>query len=264
MISKPAPGAEGRAAREDALACLNHLIAEALTLAPSCLRYMERLHDKDIFKFCAIPQMMAIATLGQLANNPLVFTGVVKIRKGQALVLMKDAGSMTNVHLTFLAYARSIRAAIPPHHKAAYALAAQATSEIEEACLRALPNGALALASSPFFSMRAMGLVLVALVALLAHLYERSRSAGWGDGAVSYMPRITDSWDVAAVVGVVFCVGYLFAVGGTPLALAKGGSGSGLTPPSSPTNAGKAKQVAAADKAPGSGSAGRRRAAVKA
>ena len=108
------PGPAGAMARENALQCLNHLVAEALTLAPSCLRYMERLHDADIFKFCAIPQMMAIATLGQLANNPLVFTGVVKIRKGQALVLMKDAGSMTNVHLTFLAYARSIRAAGDP------------------------------------------------------------------------------------------------------------------------------------------------------
>jgi farnesyl-diphosphate farnesyltransferase len=45
---------------------------------------------KEIFRFCAITQVMAIATLAELYNNPLVFTGVVKIRKGLAVLLIND------------------------------------------------------------------------------------------------------------------------------------------------------------------------------
>lgn len=52
-------------------------------LAPSCLRYMGHLRHPEVFRFCAIPQVMAIATLAKVVNNADVFTGVVKIRKGQ-------------------------------------------------------------------------------------------------------------------------------------------------------------------------------------
>ena len=41
----------------------------------SCLDYMERLQDPAIFRFCAIPQIMAIATLSLCYNNHTVFTG---------------------------------------------------------------------------------------------------------------------------------------------------------------------------------------------
>ena len=36
---------------------------------------MERLKDQDILRFCAIPQVMAIATLAKVYNNANVFTG---------------------------------------------------------------------------------------------------------------------------------------------------------------------------------------------
>jgi hypothetical protein len=36
---------------------------------------------------------MAVATLAKLANNADVYTGVVKIRKGQALRLLMDGAS---------------------------------------------------------------------------------------------------------------------------------------------------------------------------
>ena len=39
---------------------------------------------------CGINQVMAIATLDRLANNSDAFTGVLKIRKGQALRLLMD------------------------------------------------------------------------------------------------------------------------------------------------------------------------------
>lgn len=78
-----------------ALACLNHLVADALTLAPACLSYLAALKNRgDVFRFCAIPQVMAIATLAKVVNNRDVFTGVVKIRKGKALVLLTGANDM--------------------------------------------------------------------------------------------------------------------------------------------------------------------------
>ena len=45
---------------------------------------MSLLRTPEVFRFCAIPQIMAIATLRELYSNPKVFTGVVKIRKGRA------------------------------------------------------------------------------------------------------------------------------------------------------------------------------------
>lgn len=41
---------------------------------------------------------MAIATLDKLANNGDVYTGVVKIRKGQAVQLMMNAGDMPSLY----------------------------------------------------------------------------------------------------------------------------------------------------------------------
>lgn len=40
---------------------------------------------------------MAIATLAACYNNPRVFEGVVKIRKGQAVTLMVQSTSMENL-----------------------------------------------------------------------------------------------------------------------------------------------------------------------
>jgi phytoene/squalene synthetase len=67
------------------IGCLNHMVADAMTHVPSCLRYLAKLNDPSVFRFCAIPQVMAIATLEELVSNPKVFTGVVKIRKGMAV-----------------------------------------------------------------------------------------------------------------------------------------------------------------------------------
>ena len=44
---------------------------------------------------------MAIATLERCYNNPAVFTGVVKIRKGEAVRLMVEATAHDKVHAIF-------------------------------------------------------------------------------------------------------------------------------------------------------------------
>jgi farnesyl-diphosphate farnesyltransferase len=71
--------------RDAALTCLNHLITNALHHVPDCLAYMKGLKNKSVFKFCAIPQVMAIATLALCYDNYQVFQTNVKIRKGLAV-----------------------------------------------------------------------------------------------------------------------------------------------------------------------------------
>jgi len=74
--------------------CLNHMIADALEMVGSCLSYLEALNDPDVISFCALPQVMAIATLSVCFDNQKVFQGVVKIRKGQAARIMLDMSPM--------------------------------------------------------------------------------------------------------------------------------------------------------------------------
>ncbi|MFT5053796.1 MAG: farnesyl-diphosphate farnesyltransferase, partial [Oceanospirillaceae bacterium] len=53
-----------------------------------------------IFRFCAIPQAMALATLNEVYDNPMVFTSNVKIRKGLASKIMvgvRDMDDMQNM-----------------------------------------------------------------------------------------------------------------------------------------------------------------------
>lgn len=99
--------------RERAVHCLNHLISNALECIPECLDYMELLHTEEVFRFCAIPQVMAIATLSDLYNNPKVFTGVVKIRKGRAAKLILDTKTRGGLHKWFNVMCRDILQRVP-------------------------------------------------------------------------------------------------------------------------------------------------------
>ncbi|KAJ1458820.1 isoprenoid synthase domain-containing protein [Pelagophyceae sp. CCMP2097] len=81
-----AKGGSGRA-----LALLDELVADALELVPDALEYLRRIQTPEVYRFCAIPQVMAIATLAQCFGNPKLFTGVVKIRKGTAASLIVDS-----------------------------------------------------------------------------------------------------------------------------------------------------------------------------
>lgn len=110
----------GEFAREDsmqqALNLLNHLVMDALHCVPECLEYMDLLHTEEVFRFCAIPQVMAIGTLAELYNNPKVFTGVVKIRKGLAAKMILDTSSREGLHKWFYLMAQDILSKIPRNH----------------------------------------------------------------------------------------------------------------------------------------------------
>lgn len=95
-------------ARGRAVQCLNHLVTDALECVPECLEYMALLRTKEVFHFCAIPQIMAIATMAELYGNPLVFTGVVKIRKGMSAKLMIQTDNVDSLHYHFNHFAKVI------------------------------------------------------------------------------------------------------------------------------------------------------------
>ncbi|KAG0632443.1 hypothetical protein M758_1G329000 [Ceratodon purpureus] len=92
---------------ENAVKCLNAMITNALTHAIDCLRYMEAIEDEDNLRFCAIPQIMAIATLAECYNNINVFRGVVKIRRGITAKIMQMR-SMDDVHGAFFDFSKKI------------------------------------------------------------------------------------------------------------------------------------------------------------
>jgi len=62
----------GKGVNKQALSCLNFLIADALELVPDVLTYLELLRTPEVFRFSAIPQVMAIGTLAECFDNPRV------------------------------------------------------------------------------------------------------------------------------------------------------------------------------------------------
>lgn len=79
------------------VSCLNHMINDALMHATDCLEYLKRLKNEKIFRFCAIPQVMAMATLAEIYNNYKVYTKNVKIRKGFAAKLILSTNTIEDV-----------------------------------------------------------------------------------------------------------------------------------------------------------------------
>ncbi|XP_015280107.1 PREDICTED: squalene synthase isoform X2 [Gekko japonicus] len=98
---------------DKAVQCMNELITNTLHHVPDVLVYLSRLKNQSVFNFCAIPQVMAIATLAACYNNKQVFRGVVKIRKGQAVTLMMDATNMEAVKAIMYQYMEEIYQKIP-------------------------------------------------------------------------------------------------------------------------------------------------------
>ncbi|KAL3150785.1 hypothetical protein ABBQ32_000552 [Trebouxia sp. C0010 RCD-2024] len=93
---------------KQAVQCLNHMVTNALRHAPMCLKYMEQVKNEQNFRFCAIPQVMAVGTLALCFNNHKVFTGVVKMRRGQVATFMLQVRTMKDVYQIFHQFATTI------------------------------------------------------------------------------------------------------------------------------------------------------------
>jgi farnesyl-diphosphate farnesyltransferase len=68
---------------------LSEMTVDALQHATDCLDYLSLLKNQSVFNFCAIPQVMAVATLDLCFGNLEVFQRNVKIRKGQMAQVSK-------------------------------------------------------------------------------------------------------------------------------------------------------------------------------
>ncbi|PIA33013.1 hypothetical protein AQUCO_04200038v1 [Aquilegia coerulea] len=84
-----------------AVQCLNDMVTNALIHVEDCLKYMSALREPSIFRFCAIPQIMAIGTLALCYNNVEVFRGVVKMRRGLTAKVMDRTNTMSDVYGAF-------------------------------------------------------------------------------------------------------------------------------------------------------------------
>ncbi|KAB2043255.1 hypothetical protein ES319_D01G003600v1 [Gossypium barbadense] len=95
-----------------AVQCLNDMVTNALLHVDDCLKYMSALRDPAIFRFCAIPQIMAIGTLALCYNNIKVFRGVVKMRRGLTAKVIDRTKSMTDVYGAFYDFSCILKAKV--------------------------------------------------------------------------------------------------------------------------------------------------------
>ncbi|XVE93718.1 hypothetical protein REPUB_Repub01dG0218400 [Reevesia pubescens] len=95
-----------------AVQCLNDMVTNALIHVDDCLKYMSALHDPAIFRFCAIPQVMAIGTLALCYNNLVVFRGVVKMRRGLTAKVIDRTKTMADVYGAFYDFSCMLKAKV--------------------------------------------------------------------------------------------------------------------------------------------------------
>lgn len=100
--------------RKFALACLNHMVMDALQHVPHCLEYMSGIRSTDVFNFVAIPQVMAIATLSECYHNGRIFEGVVKVRRARTASLILNTTGMDAVYKHFFHQAHEMLSVIDP------------------------------------------------------------------------------------------------------------------------------------------------------
>jgi farnesyl-diphosphate farnesyltransferase len=101
--------------KEAAMATLNYLCIDAFQHVIDVLEYLSTLKDQTIFNFCAIPQLMAIASLALVFNNPDVFKYKgVKTRKGEAVKIMRNNPDISSATYTFLEYITLIKKKADP------------------------------------------------------------------------------------------------------------------------------------------------------
>ncbi|CDU22279.1 Farnesyl-diphosphate farnesyltransferase [Sporisorium scitamineum] len=93
---------------------LSTMLLDAMSHATHALDYLALLKEQSVFNFCAIPQVMAIATLELMFANPDVFKKNVKIRKGVAVKLILRAVNPRDVAYTFLEYSNKIHKRLNP------------------------------------------------------------------------------------------------------------------------------------------------------
>ncbi|KAJ6409822.1 hypothetical protein OIU84_009330 [Salix udensis] len=95
-----------------AVQCLNDMVTNSLIHVDDCLKYMSALREPGIFRFCAIPQVMAIGTLAMCYNNINVFKGVVKMRRGLTAQIIHRTKTMADVYGAFFDFSCMLKSKV--------------------------------------------------------------------------------------------------------------------------------------------------------
>lgn len=78
--------------------CVHKLSLDALALLPDCLEYLCLLENESVRQFCAIPQLMALATFDHFFENQKLFSNRgLKIRKGTTAWIFTHSYSFQSV-----------------------------------------------------------------------------------------------------------------------------------------------------------------------
>lgn len=93
---------------QERVSALNEIIINALSHVPNCLKYLKSIENQQIFRFCAIPQLMAIATLSKLYNNSEVFYKNIKIRKGKTAKYFMTVENYEATEKEFISFLRKL------------------------------------------------------------------------------------------------------------------------------------------------------------
>ncbi|KAM0749885.1 farnesyl-diphosphate farnesyltransferase [Meredithblackwellia eburnea MCA 4105] len=99
--------------KNKALHALSEMTVDALSHATDALDYLTLLGNQSVFNFCAIPQVMAVATLDLCFRNVEVFKRNIKIRRGEAVKLILAATNPRDVAYIFRDHVRSIHKKCP-------------------------------------------------------------------------------------------------------------------------------------------------------
>lgn len=128
------------------LQCINALVLNALSHVTDVLTYLSSVHEQSSFQFCAIPQVMAIATLDLVCNNPEVLHRNVKIRKGSTCRLILESRTLRGCVAIFQRHLRAIKRQIPvqdPNYLKINIQVAKIEQFIEEMYQEQLPQNVL-------------------------------------------------------------------------------------------------------------------------
>jgi len=95
------------------LACLNHLITDTMECAPDCIDCLRRMGPR-VFEFVAVMQVMSMAALCEMYNNPAVFRKGYQLRKGRVARIMTDTTNMMQANRWFLDLCLELKNKVDP------------------------------------------------------------------------------------------------------------------------------------------------------
>uniref|UniRef100_A0A7S0ZHI8 squalene synthase n=1 Tax=Timspurckia oligopyrenoides TaxID=708627 RepID=A0A7S0ZHI8_9RHOD len=183
--------------RMEAVECLNAMITDALRHVPDCIQYMSRIQNSFVFNFVAIPQVMAIGTLAECFNNPLVFEGIVKLRRGLTAKLVMKTKTMSALFKLYFDFAMNMKKKCQVAD-ASYELTAMRLNSICDLSLPYIVSSHDLQASNWLFALL--------LVFLSVYLVNRRRDFDVYGIAQAGLPEIQD---MAALGALFLCLAYM-------------------------------------------------------